>query len=354
MSSPTLFGLKRSNRNFNQEKSWGKNKFNTAFPTALACFMDHINVKPVYFELDHSYKVVQRKIGVDKIFGMKPKSPRLQFEFESSYRPYYRMVESNLPRNDLVTVNTSTTTCLKTIEIKLTALPDDVSSSLSEEQYGCEIVVRPDTIVYLALSIASIYRNRRSELRTILKDVCSRIRDWEKVNEVKPHVNDIKASVNNLLIKCINAQSPFMMQPIWKTIGSTLQLENNCFDIFVWSDFAFTRLFVDAKDTKNPDEIKRPIRSLIWLAKMLYDFARNNKINASEIIDKCTYNTKNDKAFSVNGKITNRYMKCNELLRPRIEKNELKNIILGGGEKFLQPERRLDAAILAVAPEIFG
>ena len=59
-----------------------------------------------------------------------------------------------------------------------------------------------------------------------------------------------------------------------------------------------------------------------------------------------TYNTKNDKAFSASGRKTQPFMRSPELLKPRIRKDEIRNIILGSGEKLLSPERRFDAAIL--------
>jgi hypothetical protein len=50
--------------------------------------------------------------------------------------------------------------------------------------------------------------------------------------------------------------------------------------------------------------------------------------------------------------IQNPMMACPELHHPRINKNEIKNIILGGGQKLLSPERRFDAALVA-SPELF-
>ena len=46
-----------------------------------------------------------------------------------------------------------------------------------------------------------------------------------------------------------------------------------------------------------------------------------------------------DKAFALNGR-THPYMSCSELVRPRIRKTEIKNIILGQGEKLLSPLMR--------------
>ena len=56
--------------------------------------------------------------------------------------------------------------------------------------------------------------------------------------------------------------------------------------------------------------------------------------------------TRNDKAFASVGNVTNPYMSCDRLTLPRIRKDEIKNIILGGGQNLLSPERRFDVIIL--------
>ncbi len=85
---------------------------------------------------------------------------------------------------------------------------------------------------------------------------------------------------------------------------------------------------------------------------MFYDFAKQGQINYHKIIDELSYNTKNDKAFAASGRVTHKYMACAELLKPRIEKKEIKKIILGGGQNLLSPERRFDA-IIYNSPELF-
>jgi hypothetical protein len=94
------------------------------------------------------------------------------------------------------------------------------------------------------------------------------------------------------------------------------------------------------------------MRSVVWLAKMLYEFALVGKINHKFVIDTLTYHTKNDKAFALSGSNTRPYMICDNLIQPRITKEEIKNIILGEGQNFLSPERRFDAIIFS-NPEIF-
>lgn len=350
-----LYGLSKSNRNFTQEKSWGKNQFNSSFPAALGCYMYHLGIQPVYLKLDKELKVAHTKISVSDVFGAEPLSDELFFFFECDFAPYRELVVGKLPGVDLVTQSSaSRDSCLKAIEIKLTALPDNSTYNLTDDEYGCEIVVRPDTIVYLALSIAEKFQVRRNELLNYLDPVFHKIQDLTSISSVLPHLLEIVDCMDNLLNNYIDIQSPLVMQPIWKTAGKSFKLYNNCLDMFIWSDFAFTRLFFDVtkRFARKNEVINRQMRAVVWLAKMLHDFAQNGKMNHRSIIDTLTYDTKNDKAFALSGRNTRTYMDSQELRSPRITKDEIRNIILGGGQNFLSPERRFDGIILG-NPEIF-
>lgn len=350
-----LFGLNHSNRDFSQRESWGKNQFNNSFPASLACYMYQKGLKLNYLTLDKQLKIQHQEIDISQIFGITPLSDHLFFSFESDYVPYRKIVVGKLPRVDLVTHDLSRdNACLRSIEIKLTALPDNSTYRLPDHQYGCEIVTRPDTIVYLALSIAHEFENSRDKLLNYLQPVCSQIEDWSSIRQVLPFIPQIVDSLDTLISENIAIQSPLVMQPIWKTVGKTSKLYQNCLDIFVWSNFGFTRLFFDITKrlAKSEETIQRPMRSVVWLAKMLYEFALVGKINHKLVIDTLTYNTKNDKAFALSGSNTRPYMDCDNLVKPRITKEEIKNIILGGGQNFLSPERRFDAIIFS-NPEIF-
>ena len=160
--------------------------------------------------------------------------------------------------------------------------------------------------------------------------------------------------IDKLILEKLDKQEPLVMQPIWKTEGKSSRLSDNCLDVFIWSNFAFAQLFIDVArgEAKVFNNITRQIRTIVWLFKMLYDFSKNNQINHKKIIDELSYNTKNDKAFAVSGKVTHSYMKSEILLKPRIKKEQIKEIILGGGQNLLSPERRFDA-IIYNAPELF-
>jgi len=86
---------------------------------------------------------------------------------------------------------------------------------------------------------------------------------------------------------------------------------------------------------------------------MLYDLSSDQLFNPKKIIDQLSYNTKNDKAFAVSGRYTHPYLKSEILRSPRIKKNDVKYIILGGGQNLLSPERRFDAIIFN-SPDLFN
>lgn len=116
---------------------------------------------------------------------------------------------------------------------------------------------------------------------------------------------------------------------------------------------AFVRLFAKvAKAEARENKITRQLRTLIWLFKMLYDFSRDRQVNHARTIDALSFNTKNDKAFALSGRVTRPFMQSEILRQPRVTKDEIKDIILGGGQNLLSPERRFDAIIFN-SPDLF-
>jgi len=355
MDKPRLFGIIYSNRDFTRRESWGKNQFNSSFPAALTAFIDAKGMSCKYLTLSSELKVEHNFLKVKDFFGQSPTSQNLFYAFETQYSPYQQLVVGTLPRVDLVTQSRKNGTCLAPIEIKLTALPDNTTCDLDEDNYGSEIVVRPDTIVYLACSIATEFSYNREKMKQIFSNKYLKIEDWTEGINVQPFLPKMIEDIDLICQSIVNQQNPLVLQPIWKTIGKSPRLSKNCLDVFVWSNLAFTRLFIDAamsEITGNKTKISRQSRTVIWLFKMLYDFAINGQINHKSIIDSLSFNTKNDKAFALSGKVTHKYMKSKELSKPRIRSHEIKDIILGGGHNMLSPERRFDAIIFN-SPELF-
>ena len=164
--NPGLYGIKHSNRDFTNKNTWGKNQFNSSFPAALSAYLDSKKFENIYLTLNNDLKVVHRKLSTPDFFGLAPTANDLFYSFESAYTPYEQLLIGHLPRVDLVTQRKSSGQALKPIEIKLTALPDNATCELSENKYGTEIVIRPDTIVYLACSIAFNFRDKLDDIRS--------------------------------------------------------------------------------------------------------------------------------------------------------------------------------------------
>ncbi|PLZ26985.1 restriction endonuclease, partial [Fischerella thermalis WC559] len=85
-----------------------------------------------------------------------------------------------------------------------------------------------------------------------------------------PYIPQMINVIDSIALSILENQKPFLMQPIWKTEGKSPKLSENCLDVFVWSDLAFTRLFIDlAKLELNAfgriRSIARHTRTIVWL-----------------------------------------------------------------------------------------
>ncbi|WP_197484617.1 HindVP family restriction endonuclease [Phormidesmis priestleyi] len=351
---PNLFGIKYSNRNFSNKDNWGKNQFNSSFPASLSAFLKHQGLENVYLKLDENMRVYHSSIGTAELYGADPISENIFYSFESPYIPFQQLVIGNFPRVDLVTLSRNNGLCLKGLEIKLTALPDNSTCDLSEDRFGCELVIRPDTIVYLACSIVIHFRDDLSGLIALIGEGFEAIEDWQEGIHIRSSVFKMREAIDRIILSILDKQEPLVMQPIWKTEGKSPKLSENCLDVFVWSNLAFTQLFLDVarRELIALKTITRQVRTAVWLFKMLYDFSLHGQIDHRRVIDELSYDTKNDKAFAVSGKVTYPYMRSEILTKPRITKQQIREIILGGGQNLLSPERRFDAIIFN-SPEIF-
>ena len=350
MCKPGLFGLKRSNRDFTIEDSWGKNQFNSSFPAALCCYLESRGLSANYVTVDNDGNSEVTEIPISDLFGIPPTSDHIFFAFESGYSPYQKYVIGNLPRTDLVIQRTNDNSSLRALEIKLTALPDNTTCKKMSNKYGAEIVIRPDTIVYLACSLID---SGSIDFDIDLHEEKIKIDDWSDPCEVIQNINEIVKTIENISTKTAKMQIPFLLQPVWKTDGKSSSLSTECLDVFAWSSSAFCN-YVTKISNRDSSAIKinRPTRTVAWIYKMLLEYKEKGHFNHEGIIDDLSYNTKNDKAFASSGTITNPFMACANLTKPRINKDEIKNIILGGGQSLLSPERRFDA-IIYNSPELF-
>ena len=101
---PALYGIENSNRS--GDELWSKNRFNSTFPVALACYMRDKGIKPGYISLDEAaeYTTMDDRISIGDVFGLRERGPQIRFDFESTFEPFDEYFYDSLP-------SISTTVC---------------------------------------------------------------------------------------------------------------------------------------------------------------------------------------------------------------------------------------------------
>lgn len=344
---PTLYGIVNTNRR--REEFWGKNQFNSSFPVALACYMRDSNVNPVYIKLTDDLRTSCVEIGWDDVFGTTAPNSELYFGFESKFEPYQAYSYDDIGGVDVIIKQGRK--WLRPLEIKLTVIPDQTTFNEAEEQWGAELVVRPITTSYCVLGIADSCNDEFPRIRKIIEPVASRITQWNNPYEIEANRSRLLDSLNEFQSELQDKQRPFLMQPIWKTEGKQSILCEDAFDIFIWSDFALCRTFIDRSNEGSG--VNRYMRSSVRLARVLYELSTIGKARISDIYAQMTFNLQTDKEFSLSGRITREYMNSPRRIRPALRREVVRAIILNGGEKLLSPERRFDQTIYFTASQLF-
>ena len=349
---PSLFGQRHSSRDYTKAECWGKNQFNSSFPASLVAYMHFKGIKPIYIQTTQNNDIIHGYIDCTTLFGINPLSDEAYYNFEAGYAPYERFYQGEREKIDLVMLKNTTSEVLSGLEVKLTALPDNTTKSFPESEWGTEIVMRPPTICFLACSICSNYSTleEKEKLRKMLRNV-PQINHWEEIDEVLPHYQKILSSVLAISTDMHERQKPLIMQPIWKTEGNKMRLKDDCLDVFVWSDLSIIQMCCTETAT-GIHRLNRFHRTIIWIYKMLLDYVTYETFDYKRIIRLLSYNLANDKAFALPGTKSKLFLKTDVVLKPRISKYDIKNIILGGGQDLLSPERRFDAVIVN-SPDLF-
>ena len=349
---PALFGQKHSSRDYTKAECWGKNQFNSSFPASLVAYMYSKGIKPVYICTTKDNSIEHKYIDGKTLLGIDPLGDDAYYNYEAGFAPYEKFYQGEREKIDLVMMSNATSNLVSGLEVKLTALPDNTTKNRPESEWGTEIVMRPPTICFLACSICSNYRTleQKERLRSFLRRV-PQINHWEEPDEVLSHYGQIIDAILAISTDMHNYQKPLIIQPIWKTEGNKMRLKEDCLDVFAWSDLAIIQMCC-TEDSSHLRRINRFHRTIVWLYKMLLDYVTYETFDYKRIIRLQSYNLANDKAFALPGSKSFEFLKGPEILKPRVSKYEIKNIILGGGQDLLSPERRFDAVIVN-SPDLF-
>lgn len=341
-----LYGIHHSNRS--TEDHWGKNCFNSSFPTALGCYMMETGVSAVYVhleEVDGKLTLANSRIPMNEVFNCQSgQSSDLDFHFESVFEPYQQYSFDQIDGIDLVVKHTNGR-FLAPLEIKLTVLPTSATASLPEEQWGCELVVRSATTSYCALGMFDAIKEDARDIREIFESACSSIQMWDNDYEMTHKINSIAKSLDCFEAKYYKHQKPLLVQALWKTQGQSPLLDENAFDIVVWSDYAFSRLFIDDSYGIGANTMSRPMRATARLARCLWELSKSGKIRIVDIYRQMAFGNQTDKEFAVGGQKWRRYVTSERVLKPAIKQDAVTEILEPSSIDRLSPERRLDQTL---------
>ena len=340
-----LFGIEHSNRS--EDDHWGKNCFNSSFPAATANYMMANDIPAIYIHLDiidGKPTVVASEIPIREVFNCGDKTAdELYYAFESVFTPYQEYSFDAIDGIDLV-IKDLDGNFLSPLEVKLTVLPDNTTYKKSEENWGSEMVVRSATTSYCALGMFDAVKDDAREVRAIFEEACSSIQGWDNDFEMTHKVPTLSNSIDEFQRRYYTRQKPLLMQTLWKTQVKSPLLADQAFDIVIWSDYAFSRLFIDASyETSNT--MSRPMRATARLARCLWELSKSGKIRVVDIYRQMAFGNQTDKEFSIPGNKWRNYVETPRTARPILPKDAVQSIIEDGYIEKLSPERRFDQTL---------
>lgn len=345
----SLYGIVNSNRE--NAAHWTKNCFNSSFPTSLLCWMRNNNIDPKWIHIEENLSFSVGEISANEVFGTMAPNESLHFLFESTFPVYQQYAYDHITGIDLVIAHNNQH--LRPLEMKLTVVPDNTTAERDEDDWAPELVIRPASTQFCALGMAHAASANMHELRAVFDPLCSRIQHWDSHIEIGANLNDFLDCLDVFQSNFCRYEVPFLVNTVWKTLGKNAALADPAFDIFIWSDHALCRLFIDRARTAGDGRVGRHARAAVRLARTLWEISRGNRTRLADIYTEMAFGLQTDKEFATSG-IMNRQMLGDASFGvPRINQAVLTELIQGGGEKLLSPERRFDASIYFTAAHLF-
>ena len=345
MSAPGLYGIENSNRE--GDDLWGKNQFNSTFPISLCCYMRDHGIPPVYISVDEDGQIRASDddgVSMEDVFGTPRIGADIRFEFETVFEPLSGLLHDELSGVDVVTRTSDGEFC-RPLEVKLTVVPDSTTAEQPEEKWCSELVIRPITSAYAAIQLfANLSDACRAEIRDIIGPVAFDIQDPNNTPEIEQKADRIIQAMNEMIAACIDFQQPYLVQPIWKTVGKTAELADPCFDVFAWSNLSILKIPVDSWKRKK-NKMTRSLREAVRHLWCFHQLLTAGKINYNKIYRDISLGKQTDKSFALSGTRTIKYMDHPRLRKPYFSSDILPALILNGGENRLSPERRFDATV---------
>lgn len=352
MGEPLLFGLGNANHVFDEKhraEAFGKNIFTNAFPIALAQYMDSIGIGPMCIRalVNDDGLLTTEQVEIPFSEQVCCDASKARWLFEESYDEYRAFATGEPNRSDIVVQDGVTGKHAAALEVKLITVPNSATAHLPRPQQSCELVTRPPSIEQLCFSIArSFGYSNRHDIGDIIADSLGNPMDykWSDEHFMLEHLPQLVDAAESVAKEGIEEQHTFALSAIWRTKGQNPVLDEECFDIFTWTDMAFMQLFTDSV-SETATTISRPARSVIWLVKALFDYSVQGKVTFEKTHSDITFGAQTDKAASFAGPKMLKFIGGDTFMHPRIRSSEYTKIIEPHAVDYLKPERRLDAVL---------
>ena len=176
-------------------------------------------------------------------------------------------------------------------------------------------------------------------VREIFEESCSSIQSWDNDFEMTHKTPLLCAAIDDFQMRYHERQKPLVMQTLWKTQGQSPFLMDQAFDIVVWSDYAFSRLFLDGSN-EPASTMKRGMRATARLARCLWELGKSGKIRVADIYRQMAFGNQTDKEFAIGGTTWRSYVATDRMQNFAVGKNAVREIIEEGCIDKLCPERR--------------
>lgn len=273
-----LYGISAENSNRFEQSLWGKNQFNTAFPLSLCIFMRDKGLSPISVLMQNGEKKTDEfKWDMNDVIGSA--NDKNYYYFEEKFQPYQQLFYGNEALDKIDLIVESNEQPIAPYEVKLTVVPDISTVKFAPELWSPEIVVRPVSSAYAMMGIAnyllnSIDRGIKNQVFENIKEVYKLIIDWENQTELIERWDVLNETFKTVIKILEPVQEPFLIQPIWRTNGQSLELSEDCFDVFVWSNLAVLAIpgiELDSKQSRTARRVTRMFREIARHIRSLYE-----------------------------------------------------------------------------------
>lgn len=337
---PEFYGIRRSN--VSMQTLWSKNYFPRSLSVALVNYFGDRATPINYIKVNNGNRSCVTEIPVGDLYRCPVSGlSDVSFDFDSVYEPFTELADG-VPESDLV-IRDPRGLPLSHLEVLTSVIPDSSTKGQPDDLMGPEVTVRTNLLQACALSMASSLYGEGDAI-DILELGIPQDMDWSDLDEVWPYVDRMVENLDAMESRFTDRQSPFLLQSVWKSERDGPFMADDAMDAFAWSDFAFTRLFLDPTG-RSSESRQRPLRAAVRLYRMLTLMLRGEHPDLGEVVEETSYGSSDSRELMVAGRAVNRYMACDRLTRPKASRLDVSFLGTTGFESMIEPERRLDVSV---------